>query len=106
MRSIFAGLLLLPLAACSWVDLTPQGETVTVVSAAPTHCKRLGNTVAITRSELASIDRNRKKVETELQTLARNAGARMGGDTVVAESEVNAQGEQTYGVYRCGAIAS
>lgn len=102
MRVVFALLLAAPLAACSWVDLSKGGENVTVVTAAPTHCKRLGNTISITRSELASIDRDRKKVEDELKILARNAGSRMGGDTVVAESKVNEKGEQTFGVYRCG----
>ncbi|WP_157976604.1 DUF4156 domain-containing protein [Parahaliea mediterranea] len=102
MRFILAAALLLPLAACTWVDLSKEGKTVTVVSKVPTSCKRLGSTTSATRSSVASIDRNSEKVAAELSTLARNAAARMGADTISAESGINAKGEQVFGVYRCG----
>ncbi|GAB3275336.1 DUF4156 domain-containing protein [Parahaliea aestuarii] len=102
MRSLYIALLLLPLAACSWVDLTKEGKTVTQVSKVPTSCKRLGSTTSATRSTLASIERDSEKVGVELSTLARNAAARMGGDTITAESGINDKGEQVFGVYRCG----
>jgi hypothetical protein len=56
----------------------------------------------MTKSDVAYIDRNREKVATELETLARNAAASMGGDTVVPETVVSEQGEQSFGIYRCG----
>ena len=41
------------------------------------------------------------KVAGELATLARNSAAQLGGDTVVATSEIT-DGSQTFAVYRCG----
>ena len=98
---IIAALAMLP--ACTWVKLTEQGETVTVVSKVADSCERLGSTSSQTKADIASVGRNDKKVATELQTLARNSAAKMGGDTIVAESEVSESGEQKFGVYRCGA---
>ena len=97
MIAIFCGCL----SACTWVELTEQGESVRVMKAAPGSCERLGQTSSMTKSDIASIDRKREKVATELETLARNAAARMGGDTVVAESEISETGEQSFGIYRC-----
>ncbi len=91
------------LSACTWVKLTEEGETVTVVTAVPSSCKRLGSTTSSTKADIASFDRKSKKVATELQTLARNSAAKMGGDTISAEGEVSENGEQTFGIYRCGA---
>ena len=103
MRTITAVLLLGALSACTWVDLTEEGQSVTVVSPVNSGCERLGSTTSITKAEIAKVGRNDEKVGTELQTLARNTAARMGGDTISAESEVSEAGEQTFGIYRCGA---
>jgi hypothetical protein len=103
MRCVTLLLTSLLLTACTWVKVDEEGQGVTVVSSAPESCRRLGTTTSITRAEIASIDRSSKKVATEMETLARNAAARMGGDTIVAESEVSKAGEQTFIVYRCSA---
>lgn len=103
MRLFAIAAVIATLQACTWVKLTEQGETVTVVSKVPDSCERLGSTSSQTKADIASIGRNDKKIGTELQTLARNSAARMGGDTVVAETEISETGEQAFGVYRCGA---
>lgn len=103
MRTTLIASMFLIATGCTWVDLTAGGEAVTVVSAAPGSCKRLGSTTSATRADIASIDRNDKKVANELATLARNAAARMGGDTIAPESGITDKGERTYGVFRCGA---
>ena len=90
------------LSACTWVKLTEEGKTVQVMAQASGSCQRLGQTNSITKSDIASINRNREKVATELETLARNAAARMGGDIVVPETEISETGEQSFGIYRCG----
>ena len=54
------------------------------------------------RSDIATIDRNREKVGKELETLARNSAAKMGGDVIVPESEISETGEQTFGIFDCG----
>jgi hypothetical protein len=103
MRLLAILTILATLQACSWVKLTEGGETVTVVSKVPSSCERLGATASQTRADVATIGRNKKKIGDELQTLARNSASRMGGDTIVPESEISDTGEQTFGVYRCGA---
>jgi hypothetical protein len=102
MHTAVIGILLFVLAGCTWVDLTEEGEAVTVASSVPDSCKRLGSTTSTTKADLASIDRSHKKVSSELVTLARNSAVRMGGDTVTAESEVSEDGVQTFGIFRCG----
>ncbi|MFB3076437.1 MAG: DUF4156 domain-containing protein [Lysobacterales bacterium] len=89
------------LAGCTWVKLTNEGEKVTVTSSVNSACKKLGSTTSIGRSELASIDRNEAKVATELETLARNHAAGMGGNTIVAQGPVTKEGQQTFSVYEC-----
>lgn len=91
------------LQGCAWVELTEGGKTVTVVTKVPSSCKRLGSTASQTRADVATIGRNKEKIAGELQMLARNSAFRMSGDTIVAESEISETGEQTFGVYRCGA---
>lgn len=89
------------LSACTWVEPTPEGATVTVAQAEHVRdCERKGEVVSILKSRIAGVERKPGKVAKELETLARNEGALMGGDTVVAESGVR-DGRQTFGVYRC-----
>lgn len=102
MKTAVIGIVLLVLTGCSWVELTEEGETVTMVSSVPSTCKRLGNTTSTTKADLASIDRSDKKMSSELVTLARNSAVRMGGDTITPESEISEIGVQTFGIFRCG----
>ena len=99
--TLFA-MLSLSLGACTWVELTEEGKAVAIMKEAPKSCKRLGQTSSQIKSDIASIDRNREKVATELQTLARNSAASMGGDLIVPESEVSESGQQSFGIYLCG----
>ncbi len=94
--------LILPLTACTWVKLTDGGTAVSVVESAPKECKKLGSTTSTTKADIASIDRGSNKVAVELETLARNAAAGMSGDTITPETEVSENGEQRFGIYRCG----
>lgn len=89
------------LSSCTWVKLTPQGEKVRVLSAAEvSSCKKLGKTTSSLKDKIAGIRRNKEKVEKEMQALARNTAADMGGDTVVPVTEVS-EGKQTFDVYKC-----
>jgi hypothetical protein len=47
------------------------------------------------------VSRNQTRVGEELATLARNSAAQLGGDTVVAITEI-VDGSQTFAVYQCG----
>ena len=88
--------------ACTWVKTTPEGEPVRVAMAdAVTDCTRQGKVTVSLKSRVAGVERKPTKVAEELATLARNEGAALGGNTVVAETTVK-DGSQVYGVYRCG----
>ncbi len=101
MRKIIGlGLVVLLLSACSWVELTPEGEKVTVAKAEHiTNCKFTGTTTVSVRSTAVG-DRDMAKIKTELETLARNEASKLKGDTVVPVTEIK-DGEQTFKVYQC-----
>lgn len=89
------------LSACTWVKTTPEGAAVRVASADSVgNCERKGKVTVSVKSRVSGVERKPTKVATELATLARNEGALLGGDTVVAEGGVN-EGRQVFGVYRC-----
>jgi hypothetical protein len=89
------------LSGCTWVKLTGEGEKVVVLEKAFAGCKKLGTTTSTGKADIASVDRNEKKVATELATLARNQAATMGGNAVVAQGPVSEGGQQTFAVYHC-----
>ena len=101
MRKIIGlGLVVLLLSACTWVELTPEGENVTVAKAEHvTNCKFTGTTTVSVRSTAVG-DRDMAKIKTELETLARNEAVKLKGDTVVPVTEIK-EGEQTFKVYQC-----
>ena len=89
------------LSACTWVKTTPEGEAVRVASADSVgSCERKGKVTVSVKSRVSGVERTPTKVANELATLARNEGALLGGDPVVAETPV-AEGRQGFGVYRC-----
>ncbi len=94
------------LTGCTWVKPTAEGEKVRVLNAKEVAgCKNLGSTTVALVDKVAGLKRNPQKVQKELETLARNSAVDLGGDTVVAISEVT-NGKQTFAVYRCVGIAS
>lgn len=96
---------LLLLAGCTWVKPTAEGEKVRVLEAKEvTSCKSLGSTTATLADKVVGIKRKPQKVKKELETLARNSAADLGGDTIVATSEV-VSGKQSFAVYRCVGVA-
>lgn len=88
-------------ASCAWVKPTPEGETVRVASpGAVGECVRKGKVTVSLKNRVGGFERKPTKVANELATMARNEGALLDGDTVVAESTV-ADGRQVFGVYQC-----
>jgi len=91
----------LSLCACTWVELSPQGEQVEVATAAAvSDCKRVGKTTVSTLSKLAGLNRYQESMQDELNKLARNSAVELGGDTVVPITAIE-EGRQTFAVYRC-----
>lgn len=96
-----AGLLAGTLLACTWVPLTSGGEDVRVARpAAVAECQKLGRTTSKTADRVVIFARTERKMSQELQNLARNEAADMGGDTVVAAGP-RVEGHQVFDVYRC-----
>jgi len=88
------------LSACATVKLTEEGEKVRLLDPAEvSSCKNLGRTTTSVTSKVV-FDRPEDSVAEELQTVARNGAARMGGDTIVPLTVIE-DGTQTFVVYKC-----
>jgi len=102
LRASVAGLAAaLLLSACTWVELSPKGEKVVVLTEDEvTQCEKVGQTVVMLRDSVAGFKRSPEKVQHELNTLARNSAHEIGGDAVVPVGEPK-DGKQTFAVYDC-----
>ena len=88
---------------CTWVSLTYDAREVRVLHATDVaDCEKLGKTTATTTDRIIFFARSARKVNEELETLARNEGAKMGGDAVVP-TDTTKEGRRSFDVYRCGA---
>jgi Domain of unknown function (DUF4156) len=88
------------LSACSTLKLTEGGEKVRVLDPAEvSSCKNLGRTNTSVTDRIV-FERPADAVAEELQIVARNSGARMGGDTIVPLTVIE-EGQQTFVVYKC-----
>lgn len=88
------------LSACATVSLTEAGEKIRVLDPSEVaSCKNLGRTTTSVTAKVI-IERPEDSVAEELQTIARNGAARMGGDTIVPLTVIE-NGTQTFVVYKC-----
>lgn len=91
------------LAGCrtEWVQLTPEGEQVSLATPAEVaDCRRLGRATVNAADSIAFVQRSARQLQNELVRLARNEAGIMDGDRIVAESTIE-DGRQTFGVHRC-----
>lgn len=87
---------------CTWVGLSDEGEAVRIVANSEVNdCQRVGNTKARVPRKVWFVSRPESAVSQELETLARNEGAKLGGNTVTPMSRQK-NGERRYAVYVCG----
>lgn len=101
MKNFIASLIVLNVSACTWVESSPAGEKVRVLDTTEVaSCKHVGKTTVKTAHKLAGLKRHKNKVQDELNTLARNSAADLGGDSVVAV-DIPVDGRQVFEVYRC-----
>ena len=93
------------LSGCGhWVKLTPGGEAVRVADLDQVgECRRRGETTSYTREKIGGVGRSVGAVAEEMQYLARNTAADMGGDTIVPLGPIH-EGKQRFAIYRCGPI--
>jgi len=88
-------------SACTWVELADEAKEIRIVSMEHVKaCKKLGKVVASVKNQIAGFDRSEKKVQSELETIARNTAIELKGDSIVAVSPIK-KGRQTYAVYQC-----
>lgn len=89
------------LQACTWVELTAEGEKVRILALDEVNqCERVGQTTSSTAAKVAGVPRHINAIQDELNALARNSAVNLGGDTIVPVDEIQ-EGQQTYQVYRC-----
>ena len=87
---------------CTWVKPTGGGAGVHLGTATEiARCNKLGATHAKTSTKAGFFSRSTKKVDQELETLARNEAAEMGGDTIVPQGPTSSEGRRSFVVYRC-----
>ncbi|HXV35883.1 MAG TPA: DUF4156 domain-containing protein [Myxococcota bacterium] len=87
--------------ACTWVSLTPEGEGVQILRAGEvSDCEKLGKASSKTAERVLLFARTERKMREELEALARNEAAEMGGDAIVPLG-APAGGRQSFDVYRC-----
>lgn len=100
-KILLTSLFILSLSACTWVELSSEGEKARVLSASEvTKCSFVGKTTSTTTEKVLGVKRHENAINDELISLARNSAIRLGGDTVVAEGEA-VDGKQTFLIYRC-----
>jgi hypothetical protein len=100
-NAIFVATMTAVLGGCSFVKLDPGAQEVLVLEAERTKdCERLGQTRVSVATEIGFIKRGKPAIAENLETLARNSAAEMGGDTITAETEVS-DGKQTFGIFDC-----
>lgn len=93
--------LLINMTACTWVTLTEEAEKVRVLSTQEvSQCTLLGRTTSNTAAVVAGVRRHDNAIQHELINLARNSAVSLGGDSIVAETQM-LDGKQTFKVYRC-----
>ncbi len=86
---------------CSYTEVDPGARQVLVLGPERTaDCEELGKTQVSVAAKLGFIPRHDNAVQEDLDRLARNSAAEMGGDTVTRIAEP-ANGKQTYRVYDC-----
>ncbi len=100
LKIVFLSLLL---TGCTWVKLSEAGSTVRLAEQpVSAECRNVGRVTAMSRAKVAVYNRKTSKLQTELETIARNQAATMGADTIVPESGITG-GEQKFTAFACAA---
>jgi len=86
---------------CTWVSVTEEGQNVRVLQAnATAGCQKIGNVSAKTTNHVTIFSRSDRKIQEELESLARNEATELGGNAIVPIG-TEKEGRQSFDVYRC-----
>ena len=89
------------LTGCSFNEPTEASKQVMLVKDFNvTNCEKLGDTVVRVKDSLGGVKFSEKEVQEELIVIAKNDAAKMGGDSIVAVSDVKG-GVQKFAIFRC-----
>lgn len=98
---IIIAAIVVPTLGCTWVPLTSEGRNVRILqSSEVTHCEKTGKATSKTTDRVVIFARTDRKVREELESLARNEAAEMGGDAIVPIGTAT-DGRQSFDIYRC-----
>jgi hypothetical protein len=87
---------------CTWVGISDEGRDVVVLpNAELIDCERIADTRSRVPRKVWFVPRRGVDVEKELETLARNEAALLGGNVVSPMGQERA-GQREFAVYRCG----
>lgn len=90
------------LSGCTFVEPTPHAEDVLVLKPHQAReCEQLRRSTSQVLDKVWFVNRNKEKMAEELETLARNTAAELGGNAVVADSEIEEGGKQRFIIYNC-----
>lgn len=91
-------------SGCTFVELNPQADEVLVLKPHQAReCEQVRRSSSQVLDKLWFINRNQEKMAEELQTLARNTAVELGGNAVVADSEI-VNGKQSFIIYNCQSL--
>ncbi len=97
---LFLFLGLFSAVGCTWVKESEESRQVVILPADRVgHCTRIGEVNASVKDSIIGIDRNREKVQTELDRLAKNQAVSLRANTLVRMSVDD--GTANYAAYRC-----
>lgn len=100
-RYIAVVLLAAFVGGCVFVQPTAEGKKVRLLTAGEVErCRHVSTLTAQVADRIGNIPRSREAVEDDVLTHAKNEAAVIGGDTIVAVSELK-DGRQTFNVYSC-----
>lgn len=89
------------LSACSFVDLKPNAEDVLVLKPHQVReCEQVRRSSSQVLDKIWFVNRNKERMAEELATLARNTAAELGGNAIVADSDI-VDGKQSFIIYNC-----
>lgn len=95
---------LLPLAGCTWVKPSTDGNAVRVAyDGNVSGCREVGTVSVSVTAKVGFYHRPGLKVRDELESLARNQAAGIPADTIKATSEP-LNGAQNFTAYVCGGV--
>lgn len=100
-RFLLACLFVLP-AACAWVSVDEAARDVLVLPAErlTADCESLGKVTVSVLDKVGVLERHDEEVVQDLNILARNHAATVGGDTAVPLAPAK-NGERRYEIFRC-----